>query len=202
MNRYGSTPKLAFAAAAAAIVVAAAAPPAHAYETPSRLNEVSRFYSLGVGEIRCDTEAEWRADPASRFAWSYTNVRHDFSVLPPFLCEGALNAGNPTVPLWQQSAGVWTLVRNRFTSGTGASDATRRRRSARRLSTSPRPRRAWAPATIRRTSSTPTRSRSTTRRRSSIRGSEIRRPPGPLDPSGCPGRSGPRPAARPARERK
>jgi hypothetical protein len=114
MNRYGPTPKLAFAAAAAAIVVAAAAPPAHAYETPSHLNEVSRFYSLGVGEIRCDTEAEWRADPASRFAWSYTNVRHDFSVLPPFLCEGALNAGNPTVPLWQQSAGVWTLVRESF----------------------------------------------------------------------------------------
>ena len=55
-----------------------------------------------------------KADPASRFAWSYTNVRRDYSVLPPFLCVGALNVGNSAVPLWQQAAGAWTLVRESF----------------------------------------------------------------------------------------
>jgi hypothetical protein len=98
------------ATVAALSVVASAA----AYDTPARLNEVARVYSLGAGEVRCDTEAEWRADPASRFAWSYANVRQGFSVLPPFLCEGALKVGSAAVPLWQQAAGAWTLVRESF----------------------------------------------------------------------------------------
>lgn len=87
---------------------------ASAYDTPARLNEVARVYSLGVGEVRCDSQREWDADPASRFAWSYTNVRGDYSVLPPFLCEGALNVGTVAVPLWQQAAGTWTLVREAY----------------------------------------------------------------------------------------
>jgi hypothetical protein len=98
-----------------AIVAAlAVVPSAAAYDTPQRLNEVARVYSLGVGEVRCDSREEWSADPASRFAWSYTNLRRDFSVLPPFLCEGALNVGGATVPLWQQAAGVWSLLHEAF----------------------------------------------------------------------------------------
>ena len=101
-------------ALAAVVVTCAIAPSAAAYDTPPRLNDVARLYSLGVGEVRCDSDREWNADGASRFAWSYTNVRHDYSVLPPFLCEGALNVGSATVPLWQRAAGTWTLVREAF----------------------------------------------------------------------------------------
>ncbi len=102
------------AALTAVVAVGAAAPSAAAYDTPARLNEVARVYSLGVGEVRCDSEGEWNADSASRFAWSYTNLRHDYSVLRPFLCEGALNVGNPAVPLWQQAAGAWILVHEAY----------------------------------------------------------------------------------------
>jgi hypothetical protein len=102
---------LALAATVAALAVVASAA---AYDTPSRLNEVARVYSLGVGEVRCDSQSEWNADYASRFAWSYTNVRRDYSVLPPFLCEGALNVGNPAVPLWRQAAGTWSIVHEAF----------------------------------------------------------------------------------------
>jgi hypothetical protein len=101
-------------AVAATIGILSSVPPAAAYDTPARLNEVARVYSLGVGEIRCDSQAEWNADRASRFAWSYTNLRHDYSVVPPFLCEGALNVGGSAVPLWQQAAGTWTLVREAY----------------------------------------------------------------------------------------
>ena len=101
-------------AALTVVAMGTVAPSADAYDTPSRLNDVARVYSLGVGEVRCDSQDEWNVDPASRFAWSYTNLRHDYSVLPPFLCEGALNVGNPVVPLWQQAAGTWTLVREAY----------------------------------------------------------------------------------------
>jgi hypothetical protein len=87
---------------------------AGAYEAPARLNDVAHVYSLGVGEVRCDTGDEWAADPASRVAWSYTNLRYDYSVLAPFLCEGALNVGSSAVPLWQQAAGTWTLVHEAY----------------------------------------------------------------------------------------
>jgi hypothetical protein len=87
---------------------------AAAYDTPVRLNDVARVYSLGVGEVRCNSQREWNADYASRFAWSYTNLRRDYSVLPPFLCEGALNVANPAVPLWQQAAGTWSLVHESY----------------------------------------------------------------------------------------
>jgi hypothetical protein len=106
--------KLIVQAALTVVAMGTVAPSADAYDTPSRLNDVARVYSLGVGEVRCDSQGEWNVDPASRFAWSYTNLRHDYSVLPPFLCEGALNVGNPVVPLWQQAAGTWTLVREAY----------------------------------------------------------------------------------------
>jgi hypothetical protein len=47
-----------------AMVVLLLAPAARAYESPSRLNEVARVYSLGVGEVRCPSRAEWDAYPA------------------------------------------------------------------------------------------------------------------------------------------
>jgi hypothetical protein len=102
------------AAVAAAFVALLTGSSAAAYDTPPRLTDVAHLYSRGVGEVRCDSEDEWNADPASRFAWSYTNLRLEYSVLPAFLCEGALGVGSPAVPLWQQAAGVWTLVREAF----------------------------------------------------------------------------------------
>ena len=36
---------------------------ARAAERPALLNEVARFYSLGVGEVRCPSQPEWDADP-------------------------------------------------------------------------------------------------------------------------------------------
>ena len=67
---------------------------ANAYERPSRLNQVAREYSLGVGEVRCDSPTEWQADSHSSFQWGYTNVRADYTVLPPPICEGALNVAD------------------------------------------------------------------------------------------------------------
>jgi hypothetical protein len=91
------------------------APTAAAYDTPARLNEVAHVYSLGVGEIRCPSEAEWDADPnSSSFGWGYTNVHKDYSVLAPRICEGALDVGGSSTPLWQQAAGVLVLVHEAF----------------------------------------------------------------------------------------
>jgi hypothetical protein len=102
------------AAVAAAFVVFFAVSSAAAYDPPTRLTDVAHVYSHGIGEVRCGSEDEWNADPASQFSWSYTNLRLEYSVLPAFLCEGALGVGSPGVPLWQQAAGVWTLVREAF----------------------------------------------------------------------------------------
>lgn len=87
---------------------------AHAYETPSRLNEVARAYSLGVGEVRCASAAEWQPDPYSSFRWGYTNVRADYTVLPPLICEGALNVADDDVPAWQRALGTLVLVHEAF----------------------------------------------------------------------------------------
>jgi len=102
-------------AAAAAVGVAAALsvaflPSAGAYDLPARLNEVAHVYSLGAGEVRCPSEAEWSAYYGSAFAWGSTNLREDVTLLAPSMCEGALNVGNDSVPLWQQAAGAWVLV--------------------------------------------------------------------------------------------
>ena len=67
---------------------------ARAYEVPSKLNEVAHVYSLGVGEVRCPSQAEWDEDWASSFGWAYTNVREDYTVLGPVVCAGALARGD------------------------------------------------------------------------------------------------------------
>jgi hypothetical protein len=87
---------------------------ARAYDTPSALNDVAHVYSLGAGEVRCSSEAEWKADFAASFGWAYTNLRDDYSVLAPTVCEAALNVGNESVPAWQQALGVWVLVHESF----------------------------------------------------------------------------------------
>jgi hypothetical protein len=91
-----------------------AAAHATADDAPARLNEVAHAYSLGVGEVRCPTQAEWDAYYGSAFAWGATNLREDYATLAPFICAGALAVGTSTVPLWQQAAGVWVLVHEAF----------------------------------------------------------------------------------------
>jgi len=86
----------------------------HAYETPDRLTEVARVYSQGVGEVRCPSSAEWEADFASSFGWAYTNIRADYAVLGPHVCQGALGVGSAGVPLWQQALGTLVLTHEAF----------------------------------------------------------------------------------------
>lgn len=118
MRRLPSITAAASAALLAALAAIAALGLAHAAwasEPPRLLNEVARVYSLGVGEVHCPSQAEWDADPRrASFGWGYTNLRHDYSVLPPFVCAGALNLGRNSVPVWQQAAGVWMLVHEAF----------------------------------------------------------------------------------------
>jgi hypothetical protein len=90
------------------------APNASGYEAPSRLNDMARVYSLGVGEVRCPSRAEWDEDWASSLAWAYTNVREDYTVLSPFVCMGALGVGSADVPLWQQALGALVLTHEAF----------------------------------------------------------------------------------------
>jgi hypothetical protein len=98
-----------------AIVGLSIAPAAPASDRPAVLNDVARVYSRGVGEVRCPSQEEWNADPhRASFSWGYTNVRRDYSVLPPLICAGATNVGGSSVPGWQQAAGVWMLVHEAF----------------------------------------------------------------------------------------
>jgi hypothetical protein len=91
------------------------AAPARAAETPALLNDVARVYSLGVGEVRCPSPPEWDADPhRTRFSWGYTNLRSDYTVLPPMICAGAMNVGSASIPAWRQAAGIWMLVHEAF----------------------------------------------------------------------------------------
>jgi hypothetical protein len=106
-------------AAAFVVLVAIAginnAAAARAADTPALLKEVTRVYSLGVGEVRCPSQPEWDADPhRTTFSWGYTNVHSDYTVLPPMICAGAMNVGSSSVPAWQQAAGVWMLVHEAF----------------------------------------------------------------------------------------
>ena len=89
-------------------------PNAAAYEAPGRLNEVTHVYSLGVGEVRCPSRAEWDEDWASSFSWAYTNVREDYTVLGPVVCAGARGVGSADVPLWQQALGALVLTHEAF----------------------------------------------------------------------------------------
>jgi hypothetical protein len=95
---------------AAVVLVAGAA----AYDAPAKLTEVARVYSQGVGEVRCPSRAEWDADFASSFSWAYTNLRYDYTVLGPLVCEGALNVGTADVPAWQQALGTLVLTHESF----------------------------------------------------------------------------------------
>jgi hypothetical protein len=106
---------LALLALLATVAALGLAPGAPAYDTPSRLNDVARVYSLGVGEVRCPPQAEWDADPRRMsFSWGYTNLGRNYSVLPPLICAGAMGVGGTSVPIWQQAAGVWMLVHEAF----------------------------------------------------------------------------------------
>jgi hypothetical protein len=91
-----------------------AATHASAYEVHALLNDVAHVYSLGVGEVRCATQAEWEAYYGSAFAWGSTNLREDYATLAPFICQGALAVQSSSLPLWQQAAGVWVLVHEAF----------------------------------------------------------------------------------------
>lgn len=98
-----------------ALLLTFAVPPAaRAYETPAKLNEVARYYSLGVGEVRCASSAEWNGDGHAKTYWAYTNVRLDYTVLAPLICEGALNVATAEVPAWQRAIGTLVLVHEAF----------------------------------------------------------------------------------------
>ena len=89
-------------------------PSAPGYEAPDKLIEVAHVYSFGVGEVRCPSRAEWDEDWASSFAWAYTNIREDYTVLGPVACKGALGVGSADVPAWQQALGVLVLTHEAF----------------------------------------------------------------------------------------
>jgi hypothetical protein len=96
------------------VVALVLVPSATAYEVPSKLNEVTHVYSLGVGEVRCPSREEWADDWASSFGWAYTNIRDDYTVLGPVVCSGALGVGRADVPAWQQALGALVLTHEAF----------------------------------------------------------------------------------------
>jgi hypothetical protein len=98
-------------AAVGALVLAAGA---RGYATPAVLNDVARSYSLGVGQVRCASSAEWESDFAAASGPAYTNLRNGYAVLGPVACEGALNAANANVPGWQRAFGTLALVHEAF----------------------------------------------------------------------------------------
>ena len=87
---------------------------AAAYQVATTLNETAHVYSMGAGEIRCPSPAEWSEDWASAYGWAYTNVRDDYTVLGPVVCTGALGMGSADVPAWQQALGVLVLTHEAF----------------------------------------------------------------------------------------
>lgn len=97
-----------------AVVALAGAAGAGAYERGARVNDVASVYSLGVGEVRCPSQAEWDADFASAFGYAYTNLVEDYAVLSPLVCAGANGVGSTQVPRWQQALGVLVLVHESF----------------------------------------------------------------------------------------
>ena len=96
------------------LVALAFVPSATAYELPSKPNDVAHVYSLGAGEVRCPSRDEWENDWASSFAWAYTDMRTDVTVLGPVVCAGALGVGSADAPLWQQALGVLVLTHEAF----------------------------------------------------------------------------------------
>jgi hypothetical protein len=100
--------------AATALVALILVPRTGAFEIHTKLAEVTHVYSLGVGEVRCASREEWDADFAASVGWAYTNIRDEYAVLGPPVCEGALNVGSANVPLWQQALGVLVLTHEAF----------------------------------------------------------------------------------------
>ncbi len=99
-----------------ALVLAAVlhAPIAPASDGAARPTAVARVYSLGVGEVRCPSRASWDASFAASFSSAYTNLRDDYTVLGPAVCEGALNVGSTSVPAWKQALGTLVLTHEAF----------------------------------------------------------------------------------------
>ena len=64
--------------------------------------------------MRCPSRAEWDADFASSFSSAYTNLRDDYTVLSPRVCEGALGVGRAEVPAWQQALGTLVLTHEAY----------------------------------------------------------------------------------------
>jgi hypothetical protein len=89
-------------------------PAAPASDGAAKLTDVARVYSLGVGEVRCPPRADWDAGFAASFSSAYTNLRDDYAVLGPAVCEGALNVGSAEVPAWQQALGTLVLTHEAF----------------------------------------------------------------------------------------
>ena len=98
-------------AAVAAALFASAAP---ASDATARLTEVAHVYSLGVGEVRCPVRAVWDGNFAASFSSAYTNLRDDYTVLGPAVCEGALNVGKAEVPAWKQALGTLVLTHEAY----------------------------------------------------------------------------------------
>jgi hypothetical protein len=94
--------------------VLAVAPSAPGFGEAADLTEVAHVYSLGAGEVRCPSRSEWDADFGSSFGWAYTNLRGDYAVLGPLVCEGALGVGSDAVPAWQQALGIVVLTHEAF----------------------------------------------------------------------------------------
>lgn len=90
------------------------APSAPASGETARLTAVAHVYSLGVGEVRCPARADGNADFGSSFSSAHTNLRDDYAVLGPAVCEGALNVGSAEVPAWQQALGTLVLTHEAF----------------------------------------------------------------------------------------
>ena len=108
-----STPQAAgsFCALVLAVVLV---PNAAAYEAPSELNEVAHVYSLGVGEVRCPSRAEWDGIGRRRSAGRTRTSAMDYIVLGPVVCAGARGVGSANVPLWQQALGALVLTHEAF----------------------------------------------------------------------------------------
>lgn len=100
--------------AVALLAALTVAPVGLTYQQPAKLRDVAHVYSLGVGDVRCATATEWRDDFASSFGFAYTNLRDDYVVLGPTVCDGALAVGSATVPAWQQALGILVLTHEAF----------------------------------------------------------------------------------------
>jgi hypothetical protein len=96
------------------------APRASAYERPALLEKVAATFALRPAEVRCPTTQEWVDDPiwgsgpgVSR-AWSYTDMIHEYIVMHPAFCAGALGVSDPGLPLWQRAVGTLVLVHEAY----------------------------------------------------------------------------------------